>query len=649
MTWSNFVPSGTFVSGQTLAKIDPYLAWAETTAFAHQQRPGDRPPARVPVVVELQAGRTARELQTCLGATGAVRRAYLGAGAAAFCVADLTPAACLAAFTGPLGAIIKRFEYVAPVISQRPGVRRHPIATGPRALGRTTQASASKTLLGVIDFGCAFANARFRRGTASRLLNIWDQDRRPAFGVAPAVGGVPPDFGYGREINRGMIDALLAQCVVPGTTTLDENACYELAAYPELRHRAVHGTHVLDQFTGGDANDIAFVQLPRDAWADPAGNALAPCVLDGLRYIISCAHPKTRRIVVNISCAFYTGPHNRTSVLELALAQLVAEQCALGRALVICMPTGNAFGARWHAEGRVLPAKPRRVTVRVPPDNEVPTFVQVWMACSGAAARVTVTPPSSASSGSGRIAPGHARVYGSAGRPLATVIHTASDARGVADPSHNSSMAVLFIEPTATPDRPGADAPSGDWIVEVHAQSSTEVRVYVGRTETEMDLPMRARPARLIHPDDHLDQPSPAEPDDPSPPVNNPADPNLPTLRRNTMSGVSTSAGVTAVAGLMGCTKSAPASWRPSPYSSAGRNPADASSRPQPAASALADDSRVVKGTLGAGSRSGSIVRLSGVSFASPRYAKHLISGMPKTTPPPDPGRLGSDVLLPPP
>ncbi|MEP6875700.1 MAG: hypothetical protein ABI887_15175 [Burkholderiales bacterium] len=643
MTWSKFIPTGAFVSAQTLTQVDPYLAWAESTGFAHQRWANNAAPMRVPVIIELHGGKTSQHLQTQLGTTGTVRAAYLNAGATGFCVADLSAAACLAAFATPLNGIIKRFEYVAPVISQRPTVRRHPVATSP-AIPRAIQPSGPTVLLGVIDFGCAFANTRFRQGTSSRLLNIWDQDPRPAFGTAPAAGGVPSDFGYGREIDQSKVNAMLSACLVPGTATVDEDACYELAAYPELRHRAVHGTHVLDQFAGGGTDDIVFVQLPRDAWADPAGNALAPCVLDGLRYIISCAGATTTRIVVNISCAFYTGPHNQTSVLELALADLVAEQLALGRALLICMPTGNAFGARWHAEGQVLPAKPRKVTVRVPPDNEVPTFVQVWMACSGAAASVKVTPPGSAVPASGSIAPGQASVYGAPGRPWATVVHTASDARGQAVPSQNSSMAVLFIEPTSTPDRPGADAPSGDWIVEVQGHSSTKVRVYVGRTETEMDLPMRARAARLIHPDDHFDQPSPAEPDDPSPTVDNPSNPNLPTLRRNTMSGVSTSAGVKAVAGYLGASNgSLP---QPSPYSSAGKNPADTSVRPQPTASALADESRALIGTRGAGSRSGSIVRLSGVSFASPRYAKHLIPGTPKALPPPgDIGRMGSEIL----
>jgi hypothetical protein len=38
---------------------------------------------------------------------------------------------------------------------------------------------------------------------------------------------------------------------------------------------------------------------------------------------------------------------------------------------------------------------------------------------------------------------------------------------------------------------------------------------------------------------------------------------------------------------------------------------------------------------------------LSGVSFASPRYAKHLIPGTPKQMPPVDRGRMGDDVLVP--
>lgn len=667
MPWKAFKPGGRFVTGATLAKSDPWLAWAEATGFVNQQRRDHAGSAStVPAVVELRAGCTAKSLDDVLrrAGGGAVRPAYVTAPAARFCVADLTAAACAGAFAEPFGPCIERFEMSAATLPQRPAPRPR---TGSRparvVVARTMQSEGATSLLGVIDFGCAFANSRFRQGTSSHLLNIWDQDTSPAFGDAPAIGGMPPEFGYGREINREMIDGLLAACITPGSSSVDEDACYELARYPELRRRVTHGAHVLSQFVGPEGghgrvgervtgpsddggrtalDEIVFVQLPRDTWSDPSGGALAASLLDGLRYILACAGDSTRRVVVNISCAFYTGPHNGTSLIETATAGLVAEAAQRGIALRIVMPTGNSFDARWHAEA-VIPAGQRnRVVVRVPPNNEVPTIVQVWMSKVHDAASLRVLPPSSSSRPSALMRVGDARTLASpTGATWATAIHTESSVRGMAEQSsaRPGSLLMLFIEPTCTPDRPGADAPYGDWAIEVEAVGETAVRVYVARTEDDMGGPVRAHPSRIIdvgYDPTRFLQPALADAA-PFPRIG--PDERVPAIRCNTISGVATGSRIVAVAGY---------TLRPrekgSTYSSSGPHPNELSARAVPLFSAAADESRAMQGIRGAGTRSGSVVRLAGTSYASPQVARRLAAGDPKVKdrqPPADVGRMG--------
>lgn len=684
MPWTNFAPGGTFVTVQTLDIVDPYLAWAENTAFADFLRSGDPQANTVPVLVELVAGKNPSDLDKALGANGTVGSAYTTVTNTRYCSARFTAAACVA-FATPGNNIVERYEFAMPIIPQRPRRISRPAATAGTP-NRTIQAKGQTVLLGVIDTGCPFAHANFRNGMTSRFLNIWDQDDHPAFGVAPAAGGLPADFGYGREVNRSMLNALLAAFVAPGGS-VDEDGCYERAQYPELRRRSVHGAHVLDQFIGprrlgsrifttpdkppswandslsANEADVVFVQVPRDAPAGPAGNGVTTSILDGLKYILSCAGPDTSEIIVNISTAINTGPHNDSTIMLQAISEMVATEAIEtpkkpARTLSICMAAGNALQSRWHARDDLAAGARGRVCLHVPPDNQAATLVQVWCESDPRGVQVSVTAPGTGGGTSlpmviGATGITTGRVFTSdAGTPLATALLSASGARGWSRARSStratsylkSSMLMLAIEPTETPDRPGASAPYGNWIIDIANTSSSvaAVWVYVARSETDLNQALRGRPAHLVDPDYDPTRYMKERKDD----VHayyapEPIPPTLPGTvsirRRGTICGSATSTDVMAIAAY--CLHPRPAG-KPSDYSSAGP--------PDPFASAACEESDALLGVRGAGSRSGCVVRMSGTSFASPQYARAVANHSTVTVPTLDPGRWGTNGKQPP-
>ena len=663
MSWQSFSSQGDFFSAASLPNVDPYLAWAEATAFQHFTRDAVKP-TLVPVIVELREGKTPSDLSSGLGRAGNVAAAYIGQ-TTRFCTANFSAAACRR-FAQADNGLVKRFEFTMPVLPQRLA----PVQQSLRVRGNgVLPLSTTSSLIAVIDDGCPFAHSNFRRGASSRLLSLWDQDAEPAFGVAPAEGRVPVGFDYGREVDRPMIEAIFAHAAIG--STIDEDDCYEVARYPQLRRRATHGAHVLDQFVGprrlsdrialtagafaswkrsgsdaastlqaSDDADVIFIQLPRDAWSDPSGNALAKCVIDGLRYVMNRAGGETTQIVVNISCAIYTGPHNGSSILEQALediAKTPGEGSARRAAVHVFMPTGNSFMSSWRAGAKLAPSATASVRLRIPPSSEAPTFVQVWCGTKSGTPTVTVRAPGPDGGGSKPIPPGSARNLVKNGAVVASAIHTRSRCRGNAtdtslkdlvsaydDPSQ-SSLFLLAVDPTRTVERPGCSAPSGDWMIDVTAERETEVHVYVARNESEMGEPLRGRAARLVDSsydaerfmeekkDDETDMLATVEPSE--------SGASIPIRRRGTISGAATGSGTHAIAGL--CLRP---DRRPVRYSSAGS--------PDPHAAAVCDESRSLPGIRGAGTRSGAVVRLQGTSFASPQRARAKADGVTSRTVP---------------
>jgi len=206
--WTELPAVGRFVDPEHRAHADPYLVWAEATHFADLCREGQAAPDRVRVLVELGDDVTPADLQRALGAHGAVGAAYVARLELRHCTAHFDAQACKR-FCDPGNGIVKRFELAEPVVPRRTPERPQP----PPPPSRTVAAELCRgnVLLAVIDHGCPFAHAAFRPDGRPRVLSLWDQDPRPAFGTQALPGAVPA-AGYGREICRQEIEDLLASC-----------------------------------------------------------------------------------------------------------------------------------------------------------------------------------------------------------------------------------------------------------------------------------------------------------------------------------------------------------------------------------------------------------------------------------------------------
>lgn len=296
--------------------------------------------------------------------------------------------------------------------------------------------------------------------------------------------------------------------------------------------RGTHGTSVMDLAVGGhpplaqqnateaattwpardsaQAWPVVFVQLPTRTVLDTSGGSLGVHVLDGIRYIIDRAvriAPATddradggplgepsdlelnagatafwpNRVVINVSYGAIAGPHDGTSILECAMAEIARGQRP---PCWIVVAAGNAHQSRSHARLRLQRGGgvAGQFTWRVGPDNPLESYLEVWLPAkddlgfklSDDAARaflLTVYPPGGASPRTVRC--GDAAVLrrdaSEGGQPLAGIVY----ARKVAQGNHGT-MILLALRRTAAPLAGSVDgggdtvaAPHGDWQVSV--------------------------------------------------------------------------------------------------------------------------------------------------------------------------------------
>ena len=645
---------------------DPYLEWAEATDWRDFKRAGQAAPTWLTVVLELRTGKTPSALQRELGRDVRIAPAYLGMNTR-FCTAQLRQTSWRQ-LAAPSHPIVKRFELALPVLPQRTTGRPAAAATTATAEAQRDSAGATSTgevLLAVIDAGCPFAHAGFQHRGQPRVLRLWDQDHQPAFGTATAPGCVPANFGYGREMNRSGFQSLMNAARYAGQ--VDEDTCYGLANYPALRRAATHGAHVMDQFIGprrlgdrialqagvpptrrqggpraSDTADLVFVQLPRDAWADPNGLALPACVLDGLHYILSCRGASTRRVVVNISCTIHTGAHNGSSILDAALAEFVSSLAEAGCELEIVMPAGNTHSAQLQASGTVTEGS---LTLRVPPGSESPTFMQLWVQAPGESLSVTLKAPQQTQA---RAIDEPLLLLRDAQRVLAMALCSHSTARG-------DGAGSLWLLAVAAADLPDQAGPAGDWALSLSVRTVSGaqpqpvlVRAFVARNESTLGAPLRHRPARLIDPAYDPDRYLREREEDPPPAL---TAAGLHVRREGTVADAAMGTAPFVVAGVVQGPKVQPAR-----YSGSGVR--------AKACAAVTDESRALPGIPGAGTRSGSVVRLQGTSFGAPQVARILADrplpakpgardpGGPQTSefvtlPFANPGRVGQALALP--
>jgi hypothetical protein len=397
---------------------------------------------------------------------------------------------------------------------------------GSRFLDPARPKCEGKTVIAIIDDGCPFAHQRFRFGAQqmnSRVFAIWDQNLRKSVSVSDSSGltrtfGEPPtDLSYGIEFRRtpttanviGIDEWITMHQTLTGG--VDEESCYREAGFESLLPRYSHGAHVMDVFAGRippssrlsfdptsppsfalapapdvagqDATDIIFVQLPRAAVDDPSGQWLATQVTDALYYILSCVDPtETDRLIVNLSYGPTTEPHNGNAILEDVMSEFTTfyDGTTHKPELSIALPSGNSRLRDWHLMIQSTQAgEKKRWTWRVPPDNPVPIFTELWVPSAQA----------------GGVSPVLFAPFPYVGQP--PVITETTAVLG-------SHCWVVTLPPTQAATLPpvsGTTLPGahGDWTIELTlAVPGIEVHAYLARSDPNMGARIAAKPSRFI-------------------------------------------------------------------------------------------------------------------------------------------------------
>jgi len=362
-----------------------------------------------------------------------------------------------------------------------------------------------------------------------------------------------------------------------------------------------------------DTADLVFVQLPRDAWADPNALALPACLLDGLHHVLACAGKAVNHVVVNLSCAITTGPHDGSTLIDRALQALVKAEKLRGRQLHVVVPAGNTAQDAWHAAGRIDTRHPGCLRWRVPPGNQAPSFLQLWPGGDGSALRWTVQAPGAAQA---QEVPATGLCLMRGGKLQAVALRSTSSARG------GSGGCLLLALPAAPlPDDPGA---AGDWLLELTlpagavgaAGAELPLHAYVARSQSELGALERRRPSRLIDPLDDPDRFLRPRLEDARRPADQPLHLGLRVRRADTASALTHCPVVTVAAGA----RLRP--FGPADFSAAGLDE-------QRSVAGISDESRALLGIRGAGTRSGCVVRLRGTSFAAPQWARQKADLLP--------------------
>ncbi|MBX6369271.1 MAG: hypothetical protein IRZ04_14890, partial [Rhodospirillales bacterium] len=268
--------------------------------------------------------------------------------------------------------------------------------------------SAPQVVVGIIDDGIAFAHESFREpGGGSRVEFFWMQD---------GLGGL--ELRKEDTPGRRGIDGLLADCTF--ANLVDEDELYRRAGvldFPLGGHKAVasrlaHGTHVLDVACGarpdsaeGPNTRIIAVQLPIATTGLPVASTLATNIVTGIFYILRRSIDVAARlgspplpVVINISYGITAGPHDGTHIIEGAIDAAVRFwRALLGVEIRVVIASGNSHLDRLHAEIALQPGEARDLPLRVQPDDQTPSVVEIWLPASLPPGRsrieATVVPP----------------------------------------------------------------------------------------------------------------------------------------------------------------------------------------------------------------------------------------------------------------
>lgn len=357
--------------------------------------------------------------------------------------------------------------------------------SGPKA------GSAQRGVLAVIDAGLPILSQDF----GDRVQYSWDQDvgtLEPHGHESPRLRApsrlawpwrTPCDFGYGRELTLKDLQDLRASRAAAKQPN-DEASLYAALLYPakpepgrQARRDQPRAAWALPESThgaqcagvaaaprlgapGDEASqaDLIFVQLPSETVADSSGGGLATYALDALRYVVERTDPEAP-LVVNLSYGAAAGPHDGTSILESAIAQLVASRPGM----VVVVPAGNlhaeegelmADERRLHARLRLAAGETRSLTWCLPSGSEGDHCMELWpRGASAEGLKIILDAPSG-----DRVhaAQGGVAFHAEDGVVRFGVVHCAQSPLGLHPGNAAAPMALLAVS---------SDATAGRWTV----------------------------------------------------------------------------------------------------------------------------------------------------------------------------------------
>lgn len=481
-----------------------------------------------------------------------------------------------------------------------------------------------KEVIAVIDYGCAILNRCFRdrSGLRTRIHHYWDQGVMRSGSWRKATG-----FGYGRVLTNIEIDAILAQrremaARGQGSDESDEYRRLGLLHFRADSRRHVrstaHGTHVLDVAGGrldpwtrvedrASGAGLVFIELPFRTAADGSGGSISVHLLDGLREVLRVGDPEAR-IMVSLSQGTHAGPHDGSSLIEIAMDELLTMRT---RNFCIVIGAGNARQSQAHVRTELAPGQKSELHLHLPECDRTDSFVEVWYprVVNGEGTEVVV---SAAQPGGGEV---HARSgevkalaaddsstpsapAGSAEsvrKRVAALIHRSSSATG------GDALALLALGPADQVSRAaGVGVPPGVWRLCLHNTGKHPLLLdcYVERDEP-VRLPSFAYPKFL------------------------PRGGTTGPTETGTLNTLATGRHTISAGASLANTGA------PSPYSSLG--PVRGGPRtglPMPQVYAAADESTQLPGLRASGVRSGSTFRMNGTSVAAPTLARLLFLRM---------------------
>jgi hypothetical protein len=519
MSWSPLRPRATggidWSDPADAALFDPYLQWALAIGFrgyatdkpAHQRLPMKH--QRVPIAVELLPGDDGRRRLLALVRSGTLQVPswYLADPCLQHCTARIR--------TGDFARLrgqVRRMELGVTALRSPGGMPGLPPALGPWAddpppPDAAPRPAAGRTVIGIVDDGCAFAHQQFRDAQGgTRVRWLWQQDGVPdAPGRRAPLWSAPAGLHYGAETTAARLSALMQ----PGPSgAIDEAAAYRDAGMDRLAlGLPAHGIGVMDfaagrsdpmhrqmgdhgpMFPAGTAAadaagqaDIVFVQMPRRAMQDASGAWLTVHVLDAVHYVLSRAG-NAERVVVNISLGAFAGPHDGSSLLEAALDALIEQHAPR---LLVVVAAGNGYRHAAHAELDLAPGETLPVRWDIPVDDRTESFVEAWAAAAQEGAtpeppvlQVQLDPPRGCRDPRPVLGPGASWAWydaGAASRQPACVVLNAAAGAGRAGASRLVLASIAPVQPMRSA---AAAARSGGWTLWLTNAGPVRARVHV--------------------------------------------------------------------------------------------------------------------------------------------------------------------------